>query len=652
MNMEFRPMVPARRVCQEVVAACFEPPPPFDIEAWAESNVEFGAESPLPGKYDRGMWPYWSPVFKALSPEDPCHEVVLCKSAQLGGTVVAQIFVAASLALDPCDLLYYHPTEPAAEVWSKTKWKRMARRVDALRKVMSFEGSRDAISSTLYQERFDGRGSLSIAGANSPIATSGRSARKQVQDDLSKWEVNPEGDPETQADGRSSAFRNRKIFKIGTPTRWPGCRTTRAYRASTQGYFEVPCPHCDHFQELIWENLAASIDPENPAAAHFTCVACGAAIEHGDKIAMVARMRYAERNPGAWRRGFFVWTAYSRLKSWADIARAWLDAKGDAAKEQAFFNDWLGRAYEIAGESPPWEELRDRANASPYRYGFIPVGGLLLVAGCDVQGDRVEVHVKAFGENLRRWTVEYLVISGHISTEETRAALDNILRRTWPDEFGNKRTIDMLAIDANYSKNEVFDWAKRWPQERVICVRGVKGENAPEIAVVKKERDPRTGEVVRYRRRFWNIGVSGMKAAFYKYLRLTDPAKRGFCGYPPGFEDPDEFFRQICAEKRQPVKTRAGYEEWRWVKDPNQANEALDTEMYAEACAIRLGWKRLQPEQWAALAERLEREAPALQPELFDQAAPAQIAGTATQAAKDIANGVRRQRGMRGQARI
>ena len=447
----------------------------------------------MPGKYDPKAWPYWTPVFKALSPEDPCQEVVLMKSAQLGGTVVAQIFVAASLDLDPCDILYYHPTEPSAEIWSKTKWKRMAKRIDPLRKVMSFEGSRDASSSTLYQERFDGRGSLSIAGANSPIATSGRSARKQTQDDLSKWDNNPEGDPEVQADGRSSAFRNRKIFKVGTPTRWPGCRTTKAYRASTQGVFEVPCPQCGHFQELVWENLAANIDPENPAAAHFTCTANGCVIEHRHKLDMVDQMRLVCRDPNAFRKGFFIWTAYSRLKTWADIARAWLGAKGDAAKEQAFFNDWLGRAYEVAGESPPWEELRDRSMASPYRYGVVPVGGLFLVAGVDVQGDRVEIHVKAFGEHLHRWTVEYIVIPGHISTDETRQALDKILRRTWPDEFGNTRSLDMLAIDANYSKAEVLDWAKRWPQERVICVRGLKGENAPEIAVVKKERDARSG---------------------------------------------------------------------------------------------------------------------------------------------------------------
>ena len=97
------------------------------------------------------------------------------------------------------------------------------------------------------------------------------------------------------------------------------------------------------------------------------------------------------------------------------------------------------------------------------------------------------------------------------------------------------------------------------------------------------------------------------------------------------------------------MRTRTGYEEWRWVKDPNQANEALDTEMYAEAAAIRLGWKRLQPEQWEALRARLEIEVPARQPDLLEQMAPAKIAGTAVKVVAELTNAVRRRRGVRGQ---
>jgi hypothetical protein len=40
-----------------------------------------------------------------------------------------------------------------------------------------------------------------------------------------------------------------------------------------------------------------------------------------------------------------------------------------------FFNDDLGLAYEVAGEAPPWEKLKERAEAEGLELGRIPKGG-------------------------------------------------------------------------------------------------------------------------------------------------------------------------------------------------------------------------------------------------------------------------------------
>ena len=47
-----------------------------------------------------------------------------------------------------------------------------------------------------------------------------------VEDDLSKWEPNAAGDPETQADNRARAIEFAKILKISTPLVLPGCKIT------------------------------------------------------------------------------------------------------------------------------------------------------------------------------------------------------------------------------------------------------------------------------------------------------------------------------------------------------------------------------------------------------------------------------------------
>src|SRR4051794_21330526 len=87
------------------------PPPPLDLNQWARDNLVLGGESPYPGPYEPERFPFFWDILAALGPEEPARVVVLCGSAQIGKTLLAQIFAAASLDLDPGNLLYVHPTE-------------------------------------------------------------------------------------------------------------------------------------------------------------------------------------------------------------------------------------------------------------------------------------------------------------------------------------------------------------------------------------------------------------------------------------------------------------------------------------------------------------------------------------------------------------
>lgn len=615
MPLDFSPLANPFRAALQVMADVIAPPPPVDLNAWAAANVEFGSDSPLPGPYDPAKFAFFKRPLEVLSPDHPARVVVMKKSAQLGGTVLGQIFLGGTMDLDPGPFLYTHPTEPNGIRWVKTKWKPFARAIATLRRLFTFDRSRDGGNSLMYQERRDGRGWLQVSGANSEASLSMISVSRQVQDDLAKWQLNSAGDPEAQADSRSQAFEWAKIFKCGTPLLWPGCRVTKAFNASTQEHYHVPCPHCGFEHALDWENMLANLDEAQPEKAHFSCPDCGGVIEQKHRQWMVERGRWVAHNPGASVVGFYLWSAYSPLQSWARIAEAWINAKGDPAKEQTFLNDVVGRAYEQAGEAPEWEKLRDRANASELEIGVVPTGALLLTIGVDCQIDRVEWHLKGWGRELRRWTIEYGVVPGHISDPATRHVLDGLLKRSWPDSFGNRRIVDMLAIDGGNWKNDVMDWAKAHPQERVIVTRGAKSDTAPDLVLVKHERN-RDGKVVRYQKRFWNLGVSALKAALYSQLRKPDPLQRGFCAFPAGLDD--EFYRQLCSERRKPVKTKTGYEEYRWVKDDGVNNEVLDTELIAEGAAVRLGWKRMKDADFDRLAAQREKVAETVQQELFE----------------------------------
>lgn len=596
------PLLDAEQAAAKVWEAALRPPPPPDLNAWAEENIVFGRDSPIPGRYRRTTIPLMTRILECLGPDHPARVVTLMGGAQIFKTTVGQIFLSASLDLDPCDMLYVHPTHDNAIRWSRTKWRQMRAQSDVLTRLLGDQKSRDSTDTLLYQERRDGRGSLQISGANSPASLSMLSVPRQVQDDLSKWENNTAGDPERQADNRSAAFEWAKILKISTPLFKQTCRVTRAYEAGTQERWHVPCPHCAHMQPLEWSNFEATIDPDDPDGAHFTCVSCGSIIEHTDKRRMITAGCWVADNPGAKEPSFHVWRAYSPTRDWGSIAREWLTAQGDPLAEQTFFNDVLGLPYERAADAPPWAFLRDRAAASNYDRGHVPTGALLICAGIDVQVDRVEVHVKGFGSRLRRWTIDYEIIPHHISTDECRQELDELLTKTWPDDFGNLRPLDMAAIDGNAWTRDVFMWARRHTWRRVIVVRGAKSELAPPLALTREERRP-DGTVRKAQKRFYNVGVSLMKSTLYEQMKKTDPEARGYCAYPRGLSE--EFFVQATAEKRVVETDRWGHPRSYWRLD-HARNEVLDTEMYAEAAAIRCGWYTRSDEHWQRLSEARE----------------------------------------------
>lgn len=111
-----------RRLAYQAMAQVIEPPPLVDYESWACKNIVFSErESPFPGPFNTDLFPFFSEIYRALGPDDPARVISFCKSAQLGGTILANVFTLGSQDLDPCDFLYVHPTEDNARRWSKLK---------------------------------------------------------------------------------------------------------------------------------------------------------------------------------------------------------------------------------------------------------------------------------------------------------------------------------------------------------------------------------------------------------------------------------------------------------------------------------------------------------------------------------------------------
>jgi phage terminase large subunit GpA-like protein len=474
--------------------------------------------------------------------------------------------------------------------------------------------SRDAGNSMLSKE-FPG-GILVLTGANSATGLRSMPARYLFLDEVDAYpaSADEEGDPVTLAEARTITFAHRrKVFMVSTPTIRGLSRIEREFEASDQRRYFVPCPHCGTMQWLKFERLRWA--EGRPETAVYHCEGCERPIAEHHKAEMLAR--------GEWRAtavskdpktiGFHLSALYSPLgwKSWADIAREWLAARGSDERLRAARNTLLGETWVESGEAPEWQRLADRREA--WKPGTVPAGGLFLTAGADIQRDRIEVDVWAWGRGLESWLVDHIVIPGGPDAPEAWDQLTALLGRSWQHAGGVHMTIARLGIDTGYEAAAVHAWSRKVGFEQVSPLKGVEGFNRSVPVSGPTYVDATIGgKRLRRGARLWTVATSTFKAETYRFLRIERPSDeaRG-SGAPdapgtihiPGWVD-SEWLKQLVAEQLVTIRDRRGYARLEWQK-LRERNEALDCRVYARAAAWILGADRWDEAAW----RRLEAQA-------------------------------------------
>jgi phage terminase large subunit GpA-like protein len=105
----------------------------------------------------------------------------------------------------------------------------------------------------------------------------------------------------------------------------------------------------------------------------------------------------------------------------------------------------LGLTSVETGEAPDWQRLYERRE--PWQIGTVPSGGLFLTARADVQKDRIEVDVWAWGRALESLLVDHIIIQGGPERAESWNALHRLLGQTWQHTDGAQLGLAKFAID-------------------------------------------------------------------------------------------------------------------------------------------------------------------------------------------------------------
>ena len=493
---------------------------------------------------------------------DPSVEtVVVMSSAQVGKTEVISNVIGYHVHQDPSPILAVMPTLELAEAYSKDRLAPMVRDTAALAALIADARSRDS-GNTLLHKRFPG-GHITLAGSNSPASLASRPVRLVLCDEVDRFPVSAgtEGDPVNLARKRATTFWNRKFILTSTPTIKGASRIEAAFEASDQRRYHVPCPHCEALQPLAWKQLRWPQD--NPGAARYVCVECGAEIDHARKLWMLERGDWVAEAPFRGTAGFHLSELYSPWRSWGQMAQDFLDAKRLPETLKTWINTALGEPWEEDGEAVDDTGLLARREA--YTLEEPPPGLRVVVAGVDVQADRLETtFVGAAGEEL--WVLGHLVLWG----SPTEALVWRDLDAALSARYGPYAVAGAAIDSGGHHTSQVYAFARQRLDRRVYAVKGVAGMGRPLAS--------RGSKVGREQARLFIVGVDTAKELLMGRLKVAEPGP-GYIHFAGDLDE--EWFAQLAAEKavRRSVKGQLRIE---WVKQ-RPRNEALDCVVYALA---------------------------------------------------------------------
>lgn len=447
-----------------------------------------------------------------------------------------------------------------------------------------------------------------MTGANSAVGLRSMPVRYMFLDEVDGYpgDVDGEGDPVQLARARTRTFSKKKIFECSTPTIAGRSRIEFAFDNSDRRRYNVPCPECGEFQVLKWTQV--KWPKGEPQKAYYQCEHCDFKIYEHMKTKMFSKGKWVAEKPGVKQgkvAGFHLSSLYSPVGwfSWADAAELWEKSKDSPERLRGFVNTVLGETWQDKGEAPEWLRLYERRDK--YEFNVVPSGAAFLTCGVDVQKDRLELEIVAWGRGKRSWSVDYRVIRGDTSRMEPWSELDEVLSETWPVEGrdGIEMPLKLMAVDSGYNTQQVYSWCRKYPLTRVVAIKGSEKQTLPvgqpNAVDVKKH-----GGKFRNALKIFPIGVSLLKSELYGWLRQPsavdgEPDPIGFCRFPQYAE---EYFKQLCAEELV-IKLVKGYRKYEWQKVRDR-NEALDCRVYARAAASICGLDRFKDENW----EKLERE--------------------------------------------
>lgn len=583
------------------------------ISQWATEDRYLPAgTTEFPGMVDHSIAPHLVEIQDNFHPDSGIKSVSVMKGTQALVTTAIENVMGHSIKYKLHNILYIISSRNIAKVRSSAAIDVMIDNSNLAEyvKPMSTRIKRKVADNTFYKEFAGGR-RLMMTSYNSIADAKSLSWDLIIMDEIDEapFELKGQGDPEKIFEGRGKTVRGLKIAKISTPTNTHG-RINQNFINGDQRFFYCQCPCCGELQVLAVMGIkgidygltarAEKIDGVEqiiPDSVHYICKFCRREVYEYQKQQMLTGGKWVPtaRPVNPEYRSYHISNLMSPIMfyTWRQCMQEYAETEWglNIMKYKNFLIDVMGQPWETKAEKKDWRELMQRSEE--YKKGEIPTGGLILTGGADVQKNRIELCVTAWGRDMESWVVDYQVFFGETSQRVggVWAAFENFLKTKRYKFKDITIPIALTAVDSGYNparekaRNEidaehtVYEFVAR-NHTRTIAVRG-----NPDLKdmVLKEERVKRQSPL----KRRYECAVNELKDEIYVNIDL--PA--GSPKYMHFTRDlGDEFFRGFLSE----VFTEIEKGKFGWKKI-YERNEPLDTWILSRAAAERLNlptWTR------------------------------------------------------------
>ena len=601
----------------QIFADSVDSPPKKDLDVWADLHYKLPKETSSEyGPWRTARFPFLRRIMKCLSPSSKAKEITAIKGAQLGFTEIAKCWQLYTTAEDPGPMMYVQKTKEAAEDYSTQKLEPTIEICPIVKDTLG-SGKPKKLSNTWDNKGFPG-GFHVMGGANSGAFLRSKSIAKAVADEEDSYKANidGEGSPVVMIRKRMSNFPFSKFFRISTPRITETSTIEPAYNSGSQEQCYVPCPECNPFADpkgtywtIKWKNIIWDKDSKDqpvinpdtgiPDNIGLLCEDCGCIIEEHRKTWMLENHLWMSEKGSKgepYEVGdveyptFQINSLYSPLGffSWRDAVKEWFTylETGDKALLQGFINQTLGETYSLAGKDVSSTWLHSRCEEYTHE---VPKKALVLTAGVDVQGDRLEVEILGHGLLEETFSIAYRVFWGnpdYLGDENgldsngdptVWKTLDEFLYKRYQHESGVTMPVECTAVDSRYKTEIVHKYCRLREHRKIFPVRGRDGWGKGLI-----ERPKRRSE--KFKTWAFTAWVDELKDKTYSLLMVDRPGP-GFQHFPNNEEYTEKHFNGLTSESKK-IKYVSGSKVLYWDCPKGVRNEQLDVRNYAYAAFV------------------------------------------------------------------